>query len=1314
MANNWTKEQQKAIDTDGCNILVSAAAGSGKTAVLVERIIRKVTNEEHPVDIDRMVIVTFTKAAAAEMKQRIREALDKLVEEDHNNERLQKQLTLINNAQITTIDSFCLNIIRNYFSDLDIDPGFRTADEGEVKLLENDVIGDMLEEYYEQADPAFLEFVDAYGKGRDDSAIIDIILKLYQFARSYPWPEEWLDECMSVYMVDSVEDMDQNPAVQYMMQYIRHRLSSFDQIYNELEEICNGSCGPSTYLPAIQSDHSGIKMLLGAQNFKELTRLIRLVSFDNLSRAKDKNASDELKNVVKAARDDYKKFITKKMKAGLFVKDAEGLMSDIKDNAASIQMMIHLAKDFSARMQKEKRDRNIVDFNDMEHMALNVLVHCENGELKDTEAAKALRDFYEEILIDEYQDSNMLQEVILSSISKGKENPTLNNIYMVGDVKQSIYKFRLACPELFIEKYNRYTSEDSPNIKIELQANFRSRANVLESTNDVFKRMMNPEYTGIEYDDKARLNPGADYPEITEGPEVTNGVLFSMKEDELESDQVLPMKIPGSTDIVLIESPAESEEDQANQVTYDLAEGSEEAETSEREAEAHTVAKMIEQLHEPGKDGKVRMVFDKNVPGGYRKIKYSDIVILTRTVTGWADVFVNTLMSHGIPAYSDASQGYFNVREIKLILNYMTIIDNPLQDIPMAAVMLSYFGRFDTEELTKIRMTDPNRHLYLSMKAIVEDQSEFDLEKIRHFLGVLEEFRLKAEILTIHDLLWEILYQTGYYNYVGTMPAGERRQANLDMLLEKAAAFEKTSYSGLFNFLKYIERIQKFNVDFGEACLLGENEDLVRVMSIHKSKGLEFPVVIVAGMGKKMNTMDARGEVVVDQTLGIGTNVYHLDQRIKNSTIIKQAISTRLIQDTISEELRVLYVAMTRAREKLIMTGYVKNSQKAAEGWKQKATEYLQRKSETFSYADLSSITTYFDMVMPVAYLPEDQNKGKFEILFDDGRRTNQGQDDDVLEKNEQTEQMDHSDQDEQLDQSGQTKQSEQTDQTDQDNLQEQSGDDSTVIKPYPYATTEVKKSKITVSELKKMQHDADMDENSMIADELKDSILNQDKNDNMIDQDQKIDQIDQIDQMNQNADQESGQQPETVSEESEYEVPQFMQQKQEVLGGSDRGTAYHRVMECLDYHQIDSIEVIESEIKNMVSDEKMSQTQADCIEARDIYQFCQSEIGKRVADAYLNGKVKREQPFIIGIGEGDQMQLVQGVIDLYIQEDDEITIVDYKTDRVRFGKAGEEELIKRYHIQLDYYAKALEQLTGLTVKQKIIYSFTLGKQILL
>ena len=1246
-----TPQQRRAMEDRGGSLLVSAAAGSGKTKVLVERLFGYMERER--CRIDDFLIITFTKAAAAEMKQRIREALDAMLQENPGNERLIRQMTLIHNAPITTIDSFCLNIVRNYFTDIELDPGFRIADEGEMKLLENDIMEEMLEEYYASENQVFFDFVDAYGTGRDDTKIVDIILKLYRFARSYPWPEEWFKDCLCIYTQADIDTAEQNAAIGYLFDTVRRRFKDYDRQYEKLESICNEPDGPLMYAAAVQSDHAGIRQILDTQSYEELVRKVRLLSFETLGRSRSKDISEVKKAAVKQIRDEYKAYVTKTLQAKLFTKEFANLLEDLRENKPAVEMMMTLAQDFYRRMDTGKRERNVIDFNDMEHMALNILVKKTENGMEYTKAADDLSAYYEEILIDEYQDSNMLQEVILTAVSKGKYNEADNNIYMVGDVKQSIYKFRLACPKLFMDKYSTYTDTDSPNVRIELQTNFRSRENVLECTNDVFYRAMNPYFAEIEYDDRARLNAGFEYPKYQAQNE--NAMTFADDPDTM---------------IYMIDMNQEklSPEDE---------------DRSAREREGAAAAALIQRLTQPKEDGSFYMVYDKNAENGYRRIRYSDIVILTRTVSGWADTFVNVLMNEDIPAYCDASEGYFDVREVKLLLSYLAVIDNPLQDIPMAAVMLSFFGRFTTEELTQIRMKDTTKHLYDVMQ-------ESDDEKVVQFLKQLDSFREKAERYPVSDVLWELMYDTGYYHYAGTMPAGTQRQANLDMLYTKAAAFEKTSYSGLFQFLRYIERLKKYEVDFAEVSVLGENENLVRVMSIHKSKGLEFPVVILAGMGKSINQMDSRGEVVLDTDFGVGTNVVHLDKRIKNPTLLKSAVSQKLIQETISEELRVLYVAMTRAREKLYMIGAVKDAQKAVEGWQAVSGELLA--GGWYSYSYEAGLKNYFDMVMPAVLLPQNLRKGTFQIaefkkdelqVSDDiSMEVSQAETDISKEAGQAESDM------RQAAEAGEVAKAEMNDAGNGTGQQNPAGQELEKLPDYPYADEPVMKPKVTVSELKKMQQDSDFAETAYMPESLK----------------------------------------QAVDEQNEDELlPEFIAGRKKTLQGSRRGTAYHRVMECMDYDTEPENTAVKAFLKRLVEEEKLTKQQADSIRVSDIVAFMKNPLFERMKRAKQAGVFHTEQPFVfIDLSEQSDKskqddtnqpdknnggQLIQGVIDVYFEEDGSLILVDYKTDKVS-KKGGEDELRRRYALQLEYYAKALSQLLQKPVKEKIIYSFSLGKDI--
>ena len=813
---------------------------------------------------------------------------------------------------------------------------------------------------------------------------------------------------------------------------------------------------------------------------------------------------------------------------------------------------------------------------------------------------------------------------------------------MVGDVKQSIYKFRLACPELFIEKYDTY-GETGDNVRIELQKNFRSRENVLECANDVFSHIMNKNFSGIGYDETVRLNAGFPYPEYSD----------SNYGDEANK----------STDVILISSENEEE-------------------ATTRELEADRLAKLIEGIVSSGVN-----VYDadENI---YRPAEYRDIVILTRSVTGWADTFADALMDRGIPAYTDSSTGYFSVREIQVILSMLTIVDNPVQEISLAAAMMSYFGGFTAAELGMVRKlgrehADKNTHnnLYEHLKAVAvlggaDNIQETDVKQLSGkcalFLAKLTEYRDKSSVEPLYDLCWEMIYDSGYYDYVGTMPAGAQRQANLNVLLERAAGYGKSSYSGLFNFLRYIERLKKFDEDFAEGAASLDNENLVRIMSIHKSKGLEFPIVILAGAHKSINFMDATAPVLVDQNLGIAVDYVDLERRTKTPTIIKGAMARRIVRESIAEEERLLYVAMTRAREKLIITGVVKDADKTLDKYRAKSEELAT--DGTLSYADSENIKNYLDMIMPVCLMDSDKLKGSFKVMVD------------AVEDSEAD-----------ADETGNSFETGNV--TDIDAVKAGEALDGNNEAGYPSldelpeyvpADNASGRMKLTVSQLKAMQAEDNSEENAYMDDSVKEAFEKEAYDEQAADNGNRDGQTDS----------------ETIAEPSNSIIPKFISGEEVQLAANERGSAYHRVMECLDYSVSVNLDGVKADINRMLETGKMNELQVKSVNPWDINTFVQSDTGRRVANAVNCGSVRREQPFVFEY-EG---QLIQGIIDLYFEEDGEFVLVDYKTDRVMKGEAGEKELVRRYAIQLDYYAKALTQLTGKKVKEKIIYSFALGK----
>lgn len=1226
MSVRWTEEQKKVIDVRNKNVLVSAAAGSGKTAVLVERILSLVCGEgedEKPLDVDRLLVVTFTKAAAAEMRERVGLALEKRLEADPENEHLQKQQTLIHSAQITTIDSFCQYVIRNYFHQIDLDPAFRIGDEGELKLLKGDVVQELLEEHYGAEDPEerarFTEFVEVYATGKSDVAIENLILQLYEFAVSYPYPKRWLAECMEPYRAQTEEDLERSPWMQFLMNYVNRTFADLEQEIRRMLDICHLPGGPYMYEDAVQADLLQVQELLSCRGYENIRERLTDLSFARLSTKKDPNVEEERKNQIKAFRESMKKSL-KDLKEKFFNLPLTGVLDVIQKAAPTTAVLLSLTAEFADRYQEKKRLKNLADFPDLEHLALEILVEdVETGEdsrmkIVPTDAARELSARYAQIMIDEYQDSNLIQEIILNSVSRGQGIP---NVFMVGDVKQSIYRFRLARPELFMEKYHTYPqSDEAAEIRIDLHKNFRSRREVLEGTNDVFEKLMTEAVGGITYDSAAALYLGAEMPEPESGINVPELLLLEKNKDSL---------------------PETEDTDQA--------------ELTDRELEAHAAADCIRRVMAEGK------VWDREA-GAFRSVRYGDIVILLRSLTGWGDVYARVLNAAGIPAHTESRTGYFTTIEIQTLLNLLRIVDNPRQDIPLAAVMKSMIGGFTDVELAKIKSAYPDVKFHEACRKYAEKKKKENVkkqdakgkdaectievqiqEKLQTFFHNLRTYREHAEFLPIHELIEELLRITGYGDYLAAEPAGTQREANVRMLIERAIAFEKTSYRGLFHFVRYMEQLQSYKEDFGEAGILGENENAVRIMTIHKSKGLEFPVVIVAGLGKSFNRQDIRSRVVIHPELGVGVDWVDAELRTRTASLPKRVLQRALDLEMLGEELRVLYVAFTRAKEKLILLG--------------SAAKLEEKMGKSLSFRTISTAGTYLDWVLPAV-------AGSGESPFEVKTVTLEGQTEEALirqmEKEEQWEIFAHP---------------EELPGTDEEYaklLEKQLSD------TYPWQEDITLQGKFSVSELKKMGQTEEEDADTLLY----------------------------------------------PAEEIVPYIPRFMSEK-EPISGAARGTAYHRALECLDFRELYHSEKVKEGLARLVEEGRMTQEQADVVRPYDIYAFARTPLAKRMSAARAREEFHTEQPFVIRmpareleIGCGsDEPVLIQGIIDAWFYEknengENEIVVVDYKTDFVKDGG----ELLKKYKKQLDYYQLTLERLTGKRVKEKIIYSFCLEEEI--
>lgn len=1262
MGVSWTTEQQQVIDLRNRNILVSAAAGSGKTAVLVERIVKIITDKNHPVDIDHLLIVTFTNAAAAEMRERIGNAIEKALDEQPGNEHLLRQLTLIHNAQITTIDSFCLYVVRNHFHEIDLEPNFRIGDEGELKLLREDVLGRVLEQNYEEPSEAFSDFVEGYASGRTDVALNEMILQLYEFSRSYPWPEKWLDSFVGAYRIETREELDRAEWLAPLTENICFVLKDCEQLLKQALAITQQDDGPDMYEKAVQSDLEKYEGLSRLTSFCELSGALSDIKYDRLASSRGFEGDPDKLELVKSLREQAKDVVKKLCKQYFFC-SPEMMIEQLERTEPMLEEVVRLTKQFADEFAAAKRRKNLVDFHDVEHFALQILVDEETEKAKKT--AEEFRDTFEEIMIDEYQDSNEVQETLLRSISREERGE--NNIFMVGDVKQSIYRFRLARPELFMKKYDSYSLEESTTQRIDLHKNFRSREEVLTCTNDIFYKIMARSLGNVEYDAEAALYPGASYPVSADFiPEI----LLADSNDELLEDTEL---------------------------------------TDKKTLEAKIVAEEIKHLM------KTQQVTDK-AAGTLRAAHYSDIVILLRSLSGWADSLVEVLNGNGIPAHTVSSTGYFSTVEVQTVLSMLRLLDNPRQDIPMAAVLRSPMAGLTDEELAVLRLEDGSVPFHEAVLELAEGLYEEDGQKeisdseadrkqgrnadektenhieitahrkLLKFYKKYKQLRQLVPDTPIHELIEIILRETGYGHYVAAMPAGNRRTANLNMLLEKAAAYEKTSYKGLFHFVRYIDELQKYDVDFGEADMVGENEDVVRIMSIHKSKGLEFPIVIVSGMGKNFNKQDTRSKMVLHPELGIGLDYMDGKKRIKSPTIAKKAIAKQIDLENLGEELRVLYVALTRAKEKLILTGTLKDAAEKLEFYRQQVN-LSKAADRPLSYLTREGASGYLDWILPAVLSYGDKYPVRIveaaELVLDEVENQLE-QNENLTERIEEIEAADT-----QL--VGQLKQR--------------------FLQRYPYQVDVLRKNKYSVSELK---HRAMRERFEAEQEETVPAFLEE---------------------------------PVTPT------IPLFIQREESVEQetanrGALRGTAVHRVMECYDFASEKSVQ---EQMEAMEKEEKITADMRALVKEQIVADFVSSETGKRMALAQRMGALYREKPFVMGFteeelenygfGAGAQMieneaqtenaqqeimsenvsqenhmheedlTLIQGIIDVFWIEDDGITVLDYKTDRVDTAQ----ELIDRYATQLKLYADALERVFAtrkLKVKEILIYSFRLEKLI--
>lgn len=1193
MSVKYTKEQEQVIYTRGRNLLVSAAAGSGKTAVLVERIIQIITDIESPVAIDELLIVTFTNAAASEMADRISLAIENKIN-DVDNDRIMnhliEQLTLMSSANIMTLHSFCLSILKNYYHLIDLDPKFRIGNETELILLREEVLDNMLETYYETANEGFVDLIECYAYGKDDQGIRDLILQLHRFSRSYPWPEQWMEESLEKIQFEKMEDIYNSPYMKVLLNYIKDRLQQSKELFESLRDLMELNEGPTKYLDTIESLKElfeEVEEAFSAEEYTTIPDIIEKIQIPPLSRKRkgfDVELAAEAKGYIDTLRDWVKEL-------EIVVVDKKTVFEEMELIHYRVYMLTQLTQAFGEKFAIAKAEKNLIDFSDIEHFALNILYEQGEEKLQFSEVAKTYKETFVEVLVDEYQDINEVQESILRAVSKQME--PMNNLFMVGDLKQSIYKFRLAKPEIFRSKYAQFTYEESDNVKIDLGKNFRSRNEVLDFTNLIFDKVMSLEIGDVNYDDKAKLYLGANY--------------YVESEFKASETNYTP-------EILVIEHHSKSE------------------------------TRFVKQAKVIG--SKIRKIIDEQLPvydksigdkGGERPVSYKDICILLRSPSSTIGDIKEVFEAQKIPYVSDQSKGYFDAIEVQLVLNILRVIDNPYFEVALISTLRSPWIGLNENQLLDIRGYLPEVNFYEALKAYSEasfdDQDEF-IEKIKDFLTIIQDLRVIAKVKPISELIRAVYDITGYKYIVGYMSGGKQRVTNLEFLEMMARQYENTSYSGLFNFLRYIKHIEKYEVEIPEPLSDYEANDAVTIMSIHKSKGLEFPVVFIMDIGKQFNMTDLKASVLLHQELGIGSDYINPDERYKQDTFITKAMRLQGQYEIISEEMRLFYVALTRAREKLYLVCTTKDLEKVSEDIStnrkflncdvdmnliKKAKSYYDFIS--LSCSDFESEQYIYEFITE-EHVSVDQ---AFEVLTEEESYLN------LLDLIQAPFELDEED----------------------ELYLKLMG----MFEPYEHQDSVSKFVSLSVSELKRSH----------------------------------MEETDFLDLSERNFDK---------------VIPEFIEKKEQK--GAYYGTLIHAILAHLSIKEDHTLESIQSEISEMVNNGLITEEDGSSVLIKPLLNWTKSKLYKRVIGAYKKNHLLLEKPFVMKVEELGDLQMVQGVIDGYFYEGDEIVLYDYKTDR----HVTEEELRIRYKYQLDYYKKALESITECRVKEMYIYSLHLNKEI--
>jgi ATP-dependent helicase/nuclease subunit A len=1301
---SWTEDQQKAILTRDCNLLVAAAAGSGKTAVLVERIIKIVTDEQRPTDIDKLLVVTFTNASASEMRERIGEAISRELHKNPQSKLLQRQLTLLNKSSITTIHSFCLEVIRSNFHIVDLDPNFRIADQTEGVLLKQEALEELFEERYAsiiieedrsltedknleeespekftsfknlKGDSSFLSLVEAYSNNKEDLTLQAIVLNLYNFAMSATNPTKWLRQKAEDFNIEEGYSFQDTPWAQVLMGDIKIELLGIEKVMIKALKIIETNEAIALYTEVFKADLAIISDLISAagNSFENLAVIFEVLSFLKLTTIKACKDKEKQK-LVQEIRNKVKKQL-QELQQQVIRANSGTALEDIKQLYPLIVELSQLVIDLEEKYKAKKKERSIIDFNDFEHYCLDILMQKdeqgevvldEQGKPEPSSVAVQLRNKYEEILIDEYQDSNMVQETLLNIISREKIGAP--NVFMVGDVKQSIYRFRQAKPELFLSKYNSYSKvQGDKKRKITLYKNFRSREQVINAVNYIFKQIMCKNIGELDYTDEEALNLGAQFQ--IQGPDeqgtVGGAVELHLIEKEIQD-------VTGEN-----KDSSEESENQEEAEDYQSKDQEDESPTN-IQLEARIVAKRIKELM--SRDSKDAFkVYDKNIKA-YRFVDYKDIVILLRATSNWAPSFLEELKLEGIPVYADTGTGYFATIEIQIIMSLLQIIDNPRQDIPMLSVLRSPIGGFTAEELVDIRIGQREISFYEAMvnistaaekeeaKEAQEEEKEENQEvvkKLSKFLEKLNHWREICKHMPIDEFIWHLYTDTGYYGYIGAMPAGIQRQANLRVLFQRARQYAETSYKGLFNFINFINKLKVSSGDMGSAKTLGENENVVRIMSIHKSKGLEFPVVFLSGAGKNFNLMDINKSILFHHELGYGPDYVDPIRRISYPTILKEALKKKIKIESLSEEMRVLYVAFTRAKEKLIITGAMKNIERNLN----RMSSSLEEVGEKLGEYEILKAKSYLDWIVPTIIRHPD-GKPLRELIEIEDNNVN------ILSHPASFEvrfwNRDHivkaSIEEEEITASSGERLKELQENKEVHDLKEEI--EKRLGFKYKYEKSTKMPTVLTVTELKR-KFNVELEEGT---------------SSNMY-------------------------MPKLISK------PKFLEEAKG-LTPAEKGTAMHSVVQRLDLTKVATISEIDAQIDILIEKRLISSEEGKAVRREKLVKLFKTPLGQRMVKAFEANLLKREVPFHMEISStdidkslkediyGEEMIMLQGIIDCYFEEKGEIILVDYKTDSVKNGEVN--SIIEKYKSQLDYYARALEATLGKQVKESYLYLFS-------